>query len=140
MNQKIRNFLTSNEMIVVYIIAGLAILIGSVNHAFNSISTVVNLARTMLVTLIFAMCEMLVIVSGGIDVSFPAIASLAMIATGNIMLKNGLDNVPLAFLMGAVIGGVLGTLNAVLIAVVKMPPLIATLGVSSMTSGATLAI
>ena len=140
MNQKIRNFLTSNEMIVVYIIAGLAILIGSVNHAFNSISTVVNLARTMLVTLIFAMCEMLVIVSGGIDVSFPAIASLAMIATGNIMLKNGLDNVPLAFLMGAIIGGVLGTLNAVLIAVVKMPPLIATLGVSSMTSGATLAI
>ena len=109
MNQKIRNFLTSNEMIVVYIIAGLAILIGSVNHAFNSISTVVNLARTMLVTLIFAMCEMLVIVSGGIDVSFPAIASLAMIATGNIMLKNGLDNVPLAFLMGAIIGGVLGT-------------------------------
>jgi predicted ABC-type sugar transport system permease subunit len=112
MNQKLEISLRQMKGSSLLLIAGLAILIGSVNHAFNSISTVVNLARTMLVTLIFAMCEMLVIVSGGIDVSFPAIASLAMIATGNIMLKNGLDNVPLAFLMGAIIGGVLGTLNA----------------------------
>jgi simple sugar transport system permease protein len=140
MKYRIKTFLTTNEMIVVYIIIGLAVLIGLVNPAFNSLSTVVNLSRTMLVTLIFAMCEMMVIVSGGIDVSFPAIACLAMIATGNIMLKNQIDNIPVAFIMGALIGASLGALNAILIAIIKMPPLIATLGVSSMTSGATLAI
>lgn len=140
MKNRAKKFFTTNEMIVVYIIIGLSILIGSVNPAFNSISTLINLSRTMLVTLIFAMCEMMVIVSGGIDVSFPAIASLAMFGTVNIMLKNGLDNVFFAFIIGALIGALLGLLNAFLIAIIKIPPLIATLGVSSLTNGATLAI
>ncbi len=140
MKNRAKKIFTTNEMIVVYIIIGLSILIGSVNPAFNSISTLINLSRTMLVTLIFAMCEMMVIVSGGIDVSFPAIASLAMFGTVNIMLKNGLDNVFLAFIIGALIGALLGLLNAFLIAIIKIPPLIATLGVSSLTKGATLAI
>lgn len=140
MNHRLKTILTTNEMIVVYIIIGLSILIGLVNPAFNSVSSLVNLSRTMLVTLIFAMCEMIVIVSGGIDVSFPAVASLAMIGTVNIMLKTGLDNVFLAFILGALIGSLLGVLNAFLIGIIKIPPLIATLGVSSVTNGATLAI
>ena len=96
---------------------------------------VVNLLRTMLVTMIFAICEMLVIVSGGIDVSFPAISSLAMIVTVHVMLDNKIESVFFAFALGCLIGAGLGLLNAILIAVFKIPPLIATLGVSSMTSG-----
>ncbi len=140
MTCKQKAFFVSNEMIVVYIIIGLSFLIGSVNPAFASASTLINLSRTMLVSLIFAMCEMLVIVSGGIDVSFPAIASLAMIGTAHFMIHYDLNSVPFAFLMGAVIGLILGLLNAFLIAIIKMPPLIATLGVSSLTNGATLAV
>ena len=127
MKDRIKRGLTANEMIVVYIIAALCILIGAVNPAFASASTVVSLLRSMLVTLIFAAFEMMVIISGGIDVSFPAVASFAMYATAMIMNAAGVNSV------------LFGFLNSVLVARLGVPPLIATLGVSSVANGATLA-
>lgn len=139
MNKKLKQTLTTNEMIVVYIIVGLCVLIGAVNPAFLGISTIITLSRAMLVTLIFAVCEMIVIISGGIDVSFPAVACISMYATVRFLLATGIDSPVLAFAMAGGIGILFGALNAVLIAKVKLPPLIATLGVSSATNGATLA-
>lgn len=139
MNRKWKRVITSNEMIVVYIIAGLSLLIGSVNSAFFGMATVVTLSRAILVTLMFAICEMVVIISGGIDVSFPAIASFCMYGTLKIVLALQIDNVFLTFLIAAVIGLLFGVLNAVLISLFKLPPLIATLGVSSVANGAALA-
>ena len=139
MKYRIKRGLTANELIVVYIIAALCILIGAVNPAFASASTVVSLLRSMLVTLIFAAFEMMVIISGGIDVSFPAVASFAMYATAMIMNAAGLNSVVLAFMIAIVIGMLFGFLNSVLVARLGVPPLIATLGVSSVANGATLA-
>ena len=136
---KVKKLLATNEMIVVYIIVALSAVISLVNPAFASPATLVSLSRAMLVTLMFAMCEMIVIISGGIDVSFPAIASLAMYGTVQIMLKTGLDNAWAAYGIAMLIGIGCGALNALLIAVVRIPPLIATLGTSSIISGATLA-
>lgn len=139
MNQKIKRGLTANEMIVVYIILALCILIGIINPAFANVSTAVTLLRSMLVTLIFAAFEMLVIISGGIDVSFPAVAGFAMYAAAKIMNAAEWDSVALAFLIAVIIGILFGSLNAVLVAKLEIPPLIATLGVSSVANGATLA-
>lgn len=139
MSSKVKQMFTTNEMIVVYIIVSLSILIGAVNHSFFSVSTIIVLSRAILVTLTFAVCEMIVIISGGIDVSFPAIASICMYGTLKIVLALGIDNVFLTFLIAALIGLCFGTLNALLIAIFKLPPLIATLGVSSVANGATLA-
>ncbi len=139
MRERMKRKLSANEMIVVYIIITLCILIGAVNPAFVSISTVIMLLRSMLVTLIFAAFEMLAIVSGGIDVSFPAVASFCMYATAMVMNANGWDNVFLAFVIAAGMGTAFGLLNAFLIAGIGIPPLIATLGVSSVSNGATLA-
>ncbi|HIU75934.1 MAG TPA: ABC transporter permease [Candidatus Pelethocola excrementipullorum] len=138
MKERMKRGLTTNEMIVVYIIFALCVLIGVVNPAFAGVSTVVTLLRSMLVTLIFAAFEMLVIISGGIDVSFPAVASFSMYATAMIMNASGLDHVVIAFLIAIVIGMMFGALNSVLIVRFKIPPLIATLGVSSVANGATL--
>lgn len=140
MNQtKAKNIFTSNEMIVVYIIVALSLLIGIVNPAFFSAQTVVGTSRAMLVTIIFALCEMAIIISGGIDVSFPAVASFSLYATTNIMIHFGIDNVPFAFLCSGILGLCLGAINAVLIGIFKIPALIATLGTSSVVNGATLA-
>lgn len=139
MNKKLKQTLSTNEMIVVYIIVGLCILIGVVNPAFAGVSTVITLSRAMLVTLIFAICEMIVIISGGIDVSFPAVACMAMYATVRFTMVTGIDNPLIAYLMAGAIGVLFGVINAILIAKIKLPPLIATLGVSSAVNGATLA-
>lgn len=139
MNKKMKNIMTTNEMIVVYIIVGLSILIGIVNPAFLGMSTIISLSRSMLVTLVFAICEMIIIISGGIDVSFPAIACISLYATIKFLLFTGIDNPLIAFLMAGLIGMAFGALNAFLIVKFKIPPLIATLGVSSVVNGATLA-
>ncbi len=139
MNKKISYIMTSNEMIVVYIIIGLSVLIGIVNPAFFGMSTIISLSRSMLVTLIFAVCEMIIIISGGIDVSFPAIACISLYATIKVVLFTGIDNPAFAFLLAGLIGMAFGAVNAFLIVKYKIPPLIATLGVSSVANGGTLA-
>lgn len=139
MNRKIKGALTSNEGIVLYIIVALCVVISAVNPSFASQSTAITLLRAMLTTLIFAIFEMVVIISGGIDVSFPAVACISFYGTVNFMLAYGIDNPFFAYAMATVIGILFGTLNAILIAKIKIPPLIATLGVSSLANGGTLA-
>ena len=140
MNKKsIKDVLKSNEMIIIYIIAALCVLIGVRNQNFVSVATVITLARAILVTMMFAIAEMVVIVSGGIDVSFPAVGCAALFIPIKLMVDNQIDNVWLAFGLAILIGVAFGALNATLIAVVKLPPLIATLGVSSLINGGMLA-
>lgn len=139
MNKQIKKIITSNEMIVAFIILALSILIGVVNPVFFGMSTVITIFRAMLVTLIFAICEMLVIISGGIDVSFPAVACISLYATIKFLLYAQIDSIILAFAMAGLIGMAFGLVNAYLIAKIKIPPLIATLGVSSAVNGGTLA-
>lgn len=129
-----------NENVLFMIIVVLSVSIGCINPAFWSMTTVFNTVRAMLIMLMFALCEMLVIISGGIDVSFPAIATLAMYATTLFMNAYQLDHVVVAFAMGAGIGMLCGLLNAVLVVTFEIPPLIATLGTSSLINGAMLTV
>jgi Ribose/xylose/arabinose/galactoside ABC-type transport systems, permease components len=137
---KSKEVFSSSQMIILYVIIGLCISIGLVNKTFFEFSTVITLSRAALVTLIFAICEMIIIISGGIDVSFPAIACAALYIPIEIMTKTGINNLAFAFGMAILIGLVFGAVNAVLIAQIKIPPLIATLGMSSVINGALLGI
>lgn len=139
MNNKIKNRLLTNEAIVVYTIILLSVMIGIINPAFREFSTVITLSRAMLITLIFAVLEMVVIISGGIDVSFPAIACFSSYATLRMLLSLGIDNVYFFYVVAGGIGILFGMLNGFLVAKMKLPALIATLGVSSIANGATLA-
>lgn len=137
---KAKEFFSSSQMIILYVIIGLSIGIGLVNNTFFDFSTVITLSRAALVMLIFAICEMIVIISGGIDVSFPAVACAALYIPIKIMTVNGINSLVFAFLAAILIGVVLGTINGVLIAQIKIPPLIATLGLSSIINGALLGV
>lgn len=136
---KLKSFTTTNEAIVTYTIIVLCLLIGLANSAFFSFSTVITLSRAMLITLIFAALEMIIIISGGIDVSFPAIACFSAYATMRIILKFQIDSIAFFYICASSMGLVFGAINAFLIAKKNISPLIATLGVSSIANGATLA-
>jgi simple sugar transport system permease protein len=130
-----KKLMTSTEMFVVYIIVVLSVVIGLINPAFFSVGTVFDTLRAMLVTTIFALCEMIIIISGGIDVSFPAIACFSLYFTVSIMTNLKIDNIFFAFLVSGLFGLAWGALNGLLIGKFKIPALIATLGTSSVANG-----
>lgn len=136
-NLKVRNRLTSIQMILVYIIAIFCIIVSIRQPAFLSPSTLITIARAGVFTMCFAICEMVVIISGGIDVSFPAVGCVAMYVPMYIINHSagGFDSALFAFGLAIFIGLCFGILNGIFVAVLRLPPLIATLATSSIASG-----
>jgi len=111
-------------------------IIGLNNPTFLTVGNAFTLLRGSIVTGIFAMGVLIVIISGGIDVSFTAIGIFALYATVKIMLSYAPDMpIWLAFIIAAIIGLGLGLINAFFIARFKLPTLIVTLGTLSMFHG-----
>lgn len=98
---------------------------------------IVTILRAMVINGMFAMCCLLVMVSGGFDLSFPAIAALAYSLSTTICLNNGwCETNPLAgFVLAAVIGWVLGMLNGWIISNFKLNTMIVTLGTQTFFTG-----
>ena len=78
----------------------------------------------------------MVILSGGIDVSFPALASLTSYATTKMLLDAGYTGgIWLPVLISLVLGAALGAFNGLFIGILGLPALIVTLGSSSVFKG-----
>jgi simple sugar transport system permease protein len=132
----LKEMLKRNEYLVALTIVGLSIIIGFINPVFFSIGNLFDLLRSSVVMGIFAMGVLIVIVSGGIDVSFTAIAVVSMYITVKLMVWLGWQGPLVAgFAISAVVGLGLGMINAVFIARFKLPTLIVTLGTLSMFRG-----
>ena len=128
--------ITSTPMILIYVMVVFCVVAAIRQPAFISPATLINLCRAGIFTMCFAICEMIVIISGGIDVSFPAVGCVAMYVP--LYLYNndmGPDNALFFFGLAMLIGLVFGILNGVLVSYLKLPPLIATLATSSVASG-----
>lgn len=131
-----KKLLNTNEFFVALTLFILVLIIGIMNPTFFSAGNIVDLLRSGIVTGIFAICAMVVIVSGGIDVSFPAIAAFSMFTTTKILTAYGYQgSILLAFVIAGIIGVLLGLLNAVFISRFNLPTLIVTLGTASMFNG-----
>ncbi len=129
--------LRSNEFVLAIIIIILSLVIGLNNPVFLTIGNFITLLKSSTVLYIFALCVTLVMVSGGIDVSFPAIAATSSYATVILLLETGYSgSMFLVFFISALIGTLLGLINAIIIYEFKVPTLIATLSTSSIYVGA----
>lgn len=98
-----------------------------------------DIIRSGIVTLALALGLLMIIISGGMDVSFPAIAIFAGYATITLMQSLGVDGAVWPFVVAAAMGLLLGSLNAVLVARYKMETLIATLGTQVIIRGVLIA-
>lgn len=133
---RMKKLLSKNEVFVALTIIGLSIVIGSKNSAFFTMGNVFDLFRSSIVMGILAVGALIVIVSGGIDVSNTAIASFSMFTTTTILnYIHFKGSILVAFAMACSLGIFLGLINAVLISYFKLPTLIVTLGTASMYSG-----
>jgi simple sugar transport system permease protein len=128
--------LRSNEALVALLIVILSLGIGLINPTFFTVANLFDLLRSIIVTGIFAMGVLIVIVSGGIDLSFTAIAVFALYCTVRLMKAYAPDTpIWAAFVVAAVIGLGLGLINGFFIARFKFPTLIVTLGTLSLFEG-----
>lgn len=139
-----RELVTRNEFLVLMTIIVLIVVISAINPAaFLTLANLFRILRSSIVIGIFAMGVLIVLISGGIDVSFPAIAVFALYATVSIMFNLGVQDALLAvfpettayllafvvaLILGALIGMILGAINAFFIAQFNLPTLIVTLG------------
>ena len=128
--------LHANEFWVFLVVVALALIIQVRSGQFFTANNLVDLAGAMVVPGLFAVAAHLVLVSGGIDVSFPALASLAVYATTRVLVDNGFDGpVIVPFLIAAGLGALLGAFNGIFTSRLTVPTLIITLGTANVFNG-----
>lgn len=129
-----------HELVLLAILIGLCVVIGAVNPAFLELENLFSILKSCVTPGIFALGAMVVLISGNIDISFPAVAASSMYLT--ILLATNITSVsdfPVLMLVSAIIGCLLGCMNGILVHFVRLPALIVTLGTGSMIRGGLLA-
>lgn len=136
MQKKLKKLAGRTELYVFLIIVALAILIQAKSGQFFTSNNLVDIASALIVPGIFAVGAFMVLISGGIDVSFPALASLTAYATTKMLLDAGYEGgVWLPILVGLAIGAVLGAFNGLFVGCFNLNAMIITLGASSVFKG-----
>ena len=118
-----------NETLVTLILLAFCAVTAAIDPHFLSVPTLFDLLRNATVMAIFSVGVLLVLASGGIDVSFTAIAAFAMYVATKAMVALGFgDSMLVAILLAGGIGLLLGLINGFFIATMKLPTMIVTLG------------
>ncbi|NLJ40654.1 MAG: ABC transporter permease [Clostridiales bacterium] len=136
MTKFVKNLTQRNETYIFIVIVVLSLMIQFRSGQFFTSNNIVDQLSALIVPGLFALGAFMVIVSGGVDVSCPALASLSMYATTRILVDiNYQGGIFLPIIMSLFFGAILGAINGVLIASFNLPPLIVTLGTSSVFKG-----
>lgn len=132
----VHRMLRANEFYVFLVILLLALVIQLRSGQFFTPNNLVDLAGAMVVPGLFAVGAHMVLVSGGIDVSFPMLASLAVYAVTRSLVDGGYAGgflLPLVLVLA--LGALLGAFNGVFTSRLAVPTLIITLGTANVFSG-----
>ena len=105
-------------------------------------NTIVTILRSICVDGMFAMVCLMVMVSGGFDLSFPAVAALSYSLATTLCLNNGWcqTNPAAGFLLAMLIGTVLGMFNGVIISNFKLNTMIVTLATQTLFTGISMGV
>ena len=138
---KFKSLKLTPPVIALLLAIGLFLLGGIIRPGFVNSDQAINIVRLAAFLGIIAAGQTLVIISGGegIDLSIGAIVTLAAILSFRI--NNGQNElVPLAVAVALAVGAFIGLLNGVGVALLKVPPLVMTLGMAGVVQGLILAI
>ncbi|MCO6049616.1 ABC transporter permease [Mesorhizobium sp. RP14(2022)] len=117
-------------LLLVILIVGA--LFSALAPGFLSLPNVIDLLETYSVQAVMAMGLFVVLVAGGIDISFAATASVSQYCAALLASQMGLP-APLVILAGLLIGTALGCLNAALIFYLRITSIIATIAMMSVS-------
>lgn len=130
----------SREVLLAAVILGLGLLFGLLNSQFFSLVHLFGIGRSMVVIGLLSLGLLLVLITGGIDVSVSATAVASMYITAVVLLELDYHG---PFVVGALlacaVGACFGLVNAILVTRLKLPSLIVTLGTLTLFRGGLLA-
>ena len=131
-----KKLLSRNEFYVSATIVLLIIMIQVKSGQFFTPNNLVDLVRSCILPGMLTLGVMMQIIAHSIDVSFPAIAMLTMYSVTAWATNTGYTGpVWILFLAAVVLGALLGLINGVLVAWLKLPSLIITLATFSIYMG-----
>lgn len=119
----------------------LLILSGILSIATPYFLTTVNLSTVAVQTAVvgvLAIAELMVIITGGIDLSVGAVLALSSVLA-SMMMKSGVP-ISISVIAALGIGAILGYINGFIITKMGVPPFIATLGTMGVARGAALVV
>ncbi|WP_279480895.1 ABC transporter permease [Aureimonas sp. SK2] len=127
--QHLQHFLHGNPTMVPIIVLLFGIMVFGLligERFFNAFTMTLILQQVAIVGIV-GVAQTLIILTAGIDLSVGAIMVLSSVIMGNLAVGMGVP-APIAILIGFAVGTLCGAINGVLVAKVRLPPFIVTLG------------
>jgi simple sugar transport system permease protein len=114
MRNRLFAFGRRHDVLLAIIVVVISAIFSIFSPGFLTLSNFVSLLESYSVMTIMAAGLLVVLIAGGIDISFAAIAAVSQYVVATIMVRFG-GNWAIAFLFSGLIGGALGVVNALLI-------------------------
>jgi rhamnose transport system permease protein len=127
-------YLLRHEAILAVLLALALVVLAMQSDRFFTVDNLLNQGRLMAEVGLVALAMTFVIVSAGIDLSVGSILGLVAILLGVFWQKLGLP-LPVAMVLGVLVGGIAGLFNGIIITRFRVPPLIATLATLALYRG-----
>ncbi len=129
----------SHEAYLLLLIVAYCLIVNSITPSFLTMENIFDVLKSSSIMGTMAIGVFVVMLSGGMDISFTAVATVSMYVTVRL-LQLFTGDLLIAFGLAGVIGMALGSLNAVLVHFCRLPTMIVTLGTSSIFHGGMLAL
>jgi simple sugar transport system permease protein len=130
-----KKLFNKTETFLFIIIIVFSLIIFSLNRSFLLPENLLGLLKSYSFSGIVSVGVFLILLSGGVDLSFMAITTVSMYMMGSYIISTSNGNVALAFLICGSMGIILGAINGFLVYYFKIATLIVTLGTMNLFYG-----
>jgi len=124
---------------ILLVFFGILVLMEILTSGFITLDNLSLILLQAVTRAILAIGVMMVIISGGIDISVGTVMSLSMVMMGVAVIDGGVP-LGIGFLIAILTGAFMGSVNGFLISYGKLPPFIVTLGMLGIAQGLALTI
>jgi ribose/xylose/arabinose/galactoside ABC-type transport system permease subunit len=134
----LRAAIGSQEFVLAFALILLIVGVGSVNSNYVASRNLINIFQGNAYVAVAAIGMSMVIISGNIDISVGSLIGVLAVLSGNIAAA-GLP-IWMAWLAPLVVGGLVGAVNGFLVAYLRIPAIVVTLGMFSILKGGLISV
>ena len=128
-----KRHISLNKYVSIIILAIMVAVSAILDSSFLSVQNLINILRQISVVTILAFGETMLIIGGQLDLSVGTNA--AMSGTFACIVYNATGSIPVAVLVGMILGAIVGIVNGFIVTKFDAPPFIVTLAMQQITLG-----